>query len=120
MNHHTQYVGCLEINTPMKSLDFETRSQVAKECINRVCEAGGLKTMDKKRRQDKRICKMLSDKPNMENAGANVNLTITSSFLNLSVMETGEVRLRHSSQMFTQARGCKSMLVNLYHYYSPY
>lgn len=84
-------MGCLEINTPMKSLDFETRSQVAKECINRVCEAGGLKTMDKKRRPDKRICKMLSDKPNMENAGANVNLTITSSYLNLSVMETGEV-----------------------------
>ncbi|XP_074600614.1 SHC-adaptor protein isoform X2 [Brevipalpus obovatus] len=100
-----RYVGCLEINTPMKSLDFETRSQVAKECINRVCEAGGLKTMDKKRRQDKRICKMLLDKPNMENAGANVNLTITSSYLNLSVMETGEVIAKHEMPNISFASG---------------
>lgn len=34
---------------------------------------------------------MLAEKPNMDHAGANVNLTITSSYLNLVSMETGEV-----------------------------
>lgn len=85
-----KYVGCLEIFTSMKVLDFETRSQIAKECINRVCESAGLKTGDKKKKMDKRF-KMLSETPILENAGENVNLTITSSFLNLTVMETGKV-----------------------------
>ncbi len=49
----------------MKSLDFDTRSQIAKECINRVCESGGLKTPDKKRRPEKRITRMLAENPNM-------------------------------------------------------
>lgn len=49
----------------MKSLDFDTRSLIAKECINRVCEAARLKTVDKKRRTDKRILRMLADTPNM-------------------------------------------------------
>ena len=60
-----QYIGCLGVNTSMKSLDFDTRSLIAKECINRVCEAANLKTADKKRRTDKRIARMLADAPNM-------------------------------------------------------
>lgn len=74
----------------MKVLDFETRSQIAKECINRVCEAAGLKNYDKKKKIDKRFS-MLSNQPILENAGENVNLTINSSYLNLTVMETGKV-----------------------------
>lgn len=92
LDRTSQYVGCLEINTSMKVLDFETRSLIAKECINRVCEAAGLKTKDEKRhRSDRKFFRMLADKPIMLNAGSNVNLTISSSFLNLTVMETGEV-----------------------------
>jgi len=89
----------------MKSLEFETRSKIAKECINRVCEAGGLKTVDKKRRVDRNICKMLSDRPNMHNAGSNVNLTITSSYLNLTVMETGEIIAKHEMPNISFASG---------------
>jgi len=34
---------------------------------------------------------MLAEKPNMDYAGSNVNLVITSSYMVLSVMESGEV-----------------------------
>lgn len=34
---------------------------------------------------------MIAEKPNMDHAGANVNLTITSSYLNLVSMENGDV-----------------------------
>ncbi|XP_022249609.1 SHC-transforming protein 1-like isoform X2 [Limulus polyphemus] len=88
--YELRYVGCLEVNTSMKSLDFDTRSQIAKECINRVCEAAGLKTSDKKRKVDKRISRMLSQRPNLDYAGSNVNLIITSSCLSLIVIESGE------------------------------
>lgn len=47
-----RYIGCVEVKTSMKTLDFSTRSQVARECINRVCETAGLK-IQKKRRLDK-------------------------------------------------------------------
>ncbi|XP_013775445.1 SHC-transforming protein 1-like isoform X1 [Limulus polyphemus] len=100
-----RYVGCLEVNTSMKSLDFDTRSQIAKECINRVCEAAGLKTVDKKRKVDKRISRMLAEKPNMDFAGSNVNLTITSSYLSLIVMESGEVVVNHEMPNISFASG---------------
>ncbi|KAG8171743.1 hypothetical protein JTE90_008362, partial [Oedothorax gibbosus] len=41
-------------------------------------------------RIDKRITRMLAEKPNMDYAGSNVNLVITSSNMTLSVMESGE------------------------------
>lgn len=30
------YLGCIEVKTSMKSLDFDTRSAVAKECIKQL------------------------------------------------------------------------------------
>ena len=38
-----QYIGCVEVLTSMKVLDFDTRSAIAKECIHRVCEEAGVK-----------------------------------------------------------------------------
>lgn len=100
-----RYVGCLEVNTSMKTLDFETRSVIAKECINRVCESAGLKTVDKKRKVEKRVTRMLADKPNMDYAGSNINLTITSSYLNLTVMESGEIIANHEMPNISFASG---------------
>lgn len=62
-----------------------------RECINRVCEASGLKASDKKRRPDHNVCHMISSVPSMEKAGANVQLTITSLWLKLSDLDSGRV-----------------------------
>ncbi|GIY48708.1 SHC-transforming protein 1 [Caerostris extrusa] len=105
ISYGVRYIGCLEVNTSMKSLDFDTRSLIAKECINRLCEIAGLKTPDKKRKVDKRLLKMLAEKPNMDHAGANVNLTITSSYLNLVSMETGDVIAYHDMPKISFASG---------------
>ncbi|KFM71165.1 SHC-transforming protein 1, partial [Stegodyphus mimosarum] len=105
ITYGVRYIGCLEVNTSMKSLDFDTRSLIAKESINRLCEVAGLKTVDKKRKVDKRLLKMLADKPNMDHAGENVSLTITSSYLNLISMETGEVIAYHEMPKISFASG---------------
>lgn len=77
----------------MRSLDFETRSRIAKECIARVCRAAGLRDPDAAdRRPDARIVKMLAEQPDMSQTGADVALNITSATLNLTVIDTGEVR----------------------------
>lgn len=75
----------------MRTLDFEVRTQVAKESINRVCEAAGLKSANKKRKADKKIQCLLGDRPDLHNAGFNVRLTITTDALDV-VCEDGDRR----------------------------
>lgn len=103
-NFPFQYIGCLEIKTSMKLLDFQLRSQVAKECINRVCEAAGLKS-SKKRRCDKRIQQALSVEPNMDNAGTNVILRVSSKFLSLVNLENNECIAKHDMPKISFASG---------------
>ncbi|CAN8029659.1 unnamed protein product [Ixodes persulcatus] len=89
----------------MKCLDFDTRSLIAKECITRVCEAAGLKAVDKKRKVDRRLQRMLAERPNMDYAGSNVNLCVTSSSLKLSILETGQAIADHNMPNISFASG---------------
>ncbi|KAL5005069.1 hypothetical protein ScPMuIL_018525 [Solemya velum] len=90
-----RYIGCLEVKESMKSLDFDTRTQLAREAISRVSEAAGLKNASKKRKVDKKINRMLGIHPGMQYAGSNVNLTITTDSLSLMVMESGDIIANH-------------------------
>ncbi|KAL1420945.1 hypothetical protein MTO96_004313 [Rhipicephalus appendiculatus] len=96
VTYAVRYIGCLDVKMSMKSLDFDTRSLIAKECITRVCEAAGLRPVDKKRKVDRRLQRMLADRPNLDYAGSNVTLCVTSSNLTLAVKESGQVIADHS------------------------
>ena len=52
-------MGNLEINTSMKTLDFEARTAVAKECIHRLCGISGTRA---DRKSDPRINQMIGKK----------------------------------------------------------
>ncbi|XP_061164719.1 SHC-transforming protein 1-like [Saccostrea echinata] len=99
-----RYIGCIEVKESMRSLDFETRTALAREAINRVCEAAGLKTA-KKRKVDKKLTKMLGEKPILQYAGSNVNLTISTECLNLMIMESGEIIATHQMPGISFASG---------------
>ncbi|XP_022695099.1 SHC-transforming protein 1-like isoform X2 [Varroa jacobsoni] len=100
-----KYVGCLEVLTSMKSLDFDTRTLIAKECIVRVCESAGLRSADRKRKIDRRLNRVLAEKPIMEHAGANVSLRINSSSLSLTDLETNQSVASHSMPNISFASG---------------
>ncbi|XP_059155438.1 SHC-transforming protein 1-like isoform X2 [Physella acuta] len=100
-----RYIGCLEIKESMKSLDFETRTTIARESINRVAEAAGLKTASKRKKIDRKLAKMLGDNPHMQYAGANVNLTITTDSIILMIMESGEIIGDHPLHVVSFASG---------------
>lgn len=87
-------------------------SKFSRECINRVCEAASLKTL-KKRRCDKRIQQALSDKPKMENAGTNVTLRVSSKFLSLISLETGDIIAKHDMPKISFASGGDPVSVRL-------
>ncbi|XP_074099406.1 SHC-adaptor protein isoform X1 [Cotesia typhae] len=105
ITYAVKYIGCLEVYKSMKSLDFETRSCVAKKCINRVCEAAGLKTADKQRRVSRRVLNAIANKPYMEHAGDNINLTISSTSLTLTSLDTGQVIAKHAMPRISFASG---------------
>ena len=71
-----------------------------------MCEASGLRTAaDKKRRKmaDKKVIRMLGPSPpSMEKAGSNVQLTITSLWLKLSDLDSGDVS--HNKNIFKQIK----------------
>ncbi|XP_014234309.1 SHC-transforming protein 1 isoform X1 [Trichogramma pretiosum] len=105
VSYAVRYIGCVEVHSSMKSLDFETRSSVAKECINRVCEAAGLKSADKKRRVPRQVLRAIADKPDMKHAGSNINLAINSESLTLTNLETGQVIAKHDMPRISFASG---------------
>ncbi|CAG5117517.1 unnamed protein product [Candidula unifasciata] len=100
-----RYIGCLEIKESMKSLDFETRTAIARESIKKVAEAAGLKTASKQKKADRHLDKMLGNNPHMQYAGANINLTITTESINLMVMESGEIIAEHPLHVVSFASG---------------
>ncbi|EDW30192.1 GL22629 [Drosophila persimilis] len=97
---NVRYTGCVEVKTSMKSLDFETRTQLARECINRVCEAAGLKSAGKRR-----LCSFISDRPSMQHAGTNIIINVSSRALTLSNVESGEVIVNHNMPRISFASG---------------
>ncbi|KAL3867250.1 hypothetical protein ACJMK2_044466 [Sinanodonta woodiana] len=100
-----RYIGCLEVTESMRNLDFDTRTLLAREAINKVAEEAGLKSVNRRRKVDKKICKMLGDIPSMQYAGANVNLTITTECITLIIMESGELIANHGMQGISFASG---------------
>jgi len=105
INYAVRYIGCVEVNTSMKVLDFETRSAIAKECINRVCEAGGVSQSEGRRRGERKIQNMLGEMVSLSRAGTNVQLTITSLCLRLSDLDSGRVIHQHEMPNISFASG---------------
>lgn len=93
VNFFCKYIGCIEIFTSMKLLDFQSRSLVAKECISRVLDFANLKS-PKKRKVEKRVQQCVSTEACLEHSQVNVILNISSTCLELTNLETNEVVAR--------------------------
>jgi len=102
INYAVRYIGCVDVNTSMKVLDFETRSSIAKECISRVCEGGA---NNNRRRGEAKISSMLGERVTLSRASSNVQLTITSLCLKLSDLDTGRVLHQHEMPNISFASG---------------
>ncbi|XP_072038195.1 SHC-transforming protein 1-like isoform X2 [Amphiura filiformis] len=99
-----RYVGCLEVKQSMRTLPFEMRGQVTKEAIFRVCDAAGFR-YNRKKKAPKNIGKILADSPNIQFGAANVNLTISTASITLTIMETGKMIASHQMQGISFASG---------------
>uniref|UniRef100_A0A8C3G007 SHC-transforming protein 2 n=1 Tax=Chrysemys picta bellii TaxID=8478 RepID=A0A8C3G007_CHRPI len=91
------YMGCIEVLRSMRSLDFNTRTQVTREAINRLYEAvPGVKGAWKKKAPNKALFSILG-KNNLRFAGMSITVNISIDGLNLMIPTTRQVSAHPSA-----------------------
>uniref|UniRef100_A0A8C5U697 SHC adaptor protein 3 n=1 Tax=Malurus cyaneus samueli TaxID=2593467 RepID=A0A8C5U697_9PASS len=109
-----KYLGCIEVLRSMRSLDFSTRMQVAREAISRVCEAmPGAKRAFKKRKPPSKVLSSILGKSNLQFAGMSIMLNISTSSLNLMNPDTKQIIANHHMQSISFASGGDPVSISL-------
>uniref|UniRef100_A0A8B9GIE5 SHC adaptor protein 3 n=1 Tax=Amazona collaria TaxID=241587 RepID=A0A8B9GIE5_9PSIT len=101
-----KYLGCIEVLRSMRSLDFNTRTQIAREAISRICEAmPGAKGAFKKRKSASKVLCSILGKSNLQFAGMSIMLNISTTSLNLMTPDTKQIIANHHMQSISFASG---------------
>ncbi|KAM6033913.1 SHC-transforming protein 3 [Chlamydotis macqueenii] len=101
-----KYLGCIEVLRSMRSLDFNTRTQIAREAISCVCEAvPGAKGAFKKRKPPSKVLSSILGKSNLQFAGMSIMLNISTTSLNLMTPDTKQIIANHHMQSISFASG---------------
>uniref|UniRef100_A0A8C8BDC5 SHC adaptor protein 3 n=1 Tax=Otus sunia TaxID=257818 RepID=A0A8C8BDC5_9STRI len=101
-----KYLGCIEVLRSMRSLDFSTRTQIAREAISCVCEAvPGAKGAFKKRKPPSKVLSGILGKSNLQFAGMSIMLNISTTSLNLMTPDTKQIIANHHMQSISFASG---------------
>lgn len=105
--YNVKYVGRIGINESMKSLNFETRTQVARESIRRVAECAKLLVIPRrnKKQNEEQINQILNITCNTDYTGLNVALLINVQFLKVNHLETNDKFFQHTMQNISFACG---------------
>ncbi|XP_006876788.1 PREDICTED: SHC-transforming protein 2 [Chrysochloris asiatica] len=105
VSYIVRYMGCIEVLRSMRSLDFNTRTQVTREAINRLHEAvPGVRGSWKKKAPNKALASILG-KSNLRFAGMSIAVNISIDGLNLSVPATRQTIANHHMQSISFASG---------------
>uniref|UniRef100_A0A8C8XD20 SHC adaptor protein 3 n=1 Tax=Panthera leo TaxID=9689 RepID=A0A8C8XD20_PANLE len=101
-----KYLGCIEVLRSMRSLDFSTRTQITREAISRVCEAvPGAKGAFRKRKPPSKMLSSILGKSNLQFAGMNISLTVSTASLNLRTPDSKQIIANHHMQSISFASG---------------
>ncbi|XP_031948906.1 SHC-transforming protein 2 [Corvus moneduloides] len=105
VSYIVRYMGCIEVLRSMRSLDFNTRTQVTREAINRLYEAvPGVKGVWKKKAPNKALFSILG-KSNLHFAGMSIAVNISVDGLNLMIPTTRQIIANHHMQSISFASG---------------
>ncbi|XP_068090169.1 SHC-transforming protein 2 isoform X2 [Hyperolius riggenbachi] len=98
-------MGCIEVLRSMRSLDFNTRTQVTREAINRLYEAvPGVRGTWKKKAPNKALTSILG-RSNLRFAGISIAVNISIEGLNLSIPTSRQIIANHHMQAISFASG---------------
>ncbi|XP_061101289.1 SHC-transforming protein 1-like isoform X1 [Conger conger] len=106
MTYHIKYMGCLEVVQSMRMLDFETRTQVTREAISRLCEyVPGAKTATKRKKPASKGLSTILGKSNLQFSGMNIKLNISTDSLSLTTLDSQQTIAHHHMQAISFASG---------------
>ncbi|XP_078531768.1 SHC-transforming protein 3 [Lissotriton helveticus] len=106
VTYTVKYLGCIEVLRSMRSLDFNTRTQITREAISRVCEAvPGAKGAFKKRKPPSKILSSILGKSNLQFAGMSITLNISTNSLNMMTPDSKQIIANHHMQSISFASG---------------
>ncbi|XP_041840438.1 SHC-transforming protein 1-like isoform X2 [Melanotaenia boesemani] len=105
VHYHIKYMGSVEVIQSMRTLDFDTRMQVTREAMSRLCERTSAKTAVKNKRP---VCKGLSavlGQINLQFSGSRVILTVSTDSMTLVTASSLERIADHPMQAISFASG---------------
>ncbi|XP_037532212.1 SHC-transforming protein 1 [Nematolebias whitei] len=105
VSYNVRYMGCVEVLQSMRALDFNTRTQVTREAISVVCEAVPGAKGARRRKPAPRGLTSILGKSNLQFAGMTINLTISTSSLNLLASDCKQIIANHHMQSISFASG---------------
>ncbi|XP_041106215.1 SHC-transforming protein 3-like isoform X4 [Polyodon spathula] len=101
-----KYLGCIEVLRSMRSLDFNTRTQITSEAISWVCESvPGAKGAFRKKKPPSKALSSILGKSNLQFAGMSITLNISTSSLNLMTPDSKQIIANHHMQSISFASG---------------
>ncbi|XP_069767903.1 SHC-transforming protein 4-like isoform X3 [Narcine bancroftii] len=101
-----KYMGCVEVLRSMRSLDFNTRTQVTREAISRVCEADpNAKAAMRKRKPPNKELSPILGKRNLQFAGMKTLMCISTANLSLMIPDSKQVIIDHHMHSVSFASG---------------
>ncbi|XP_070819766.1 SHC-transforming protein 1-like isoform X2 [Chaetodon trifascialis] len=102
--HHIKYMGSVEVTQSMRTLNFDTRMQVTREAISRLCERTSAKTAVKAKRP---VCKALSavlGRIDLHFSGSRVILAVSTDSVTLIAASSLQIA-HHPMQAISFASG---------------
>ncbi|XP_061565551.1 SHC-transforming protein 1-like [Cololabis saira] len=105
VHHHIKYMGSVEVTQSMRTLDFDTRIQVTREAISRLCERTSMKTAVKNKRTPSKGLPAVLGKINMQFSGSRVILTVSTDSMTLITASSLQRIAHHPMQAISFASG---------------
>ncbi|XP_047219568.1 SHC-transforming protein 4-like [Girardinichthys multiradiatus] len=104
-HHHVKYMGSVEVIQSMRTLDFDTRMQVTREAISRLCERTSVKSLLNSKRSPCKGVSAVLGQINMQFSGNRAILTVYADSLTLITASTLQRIVNHPMQAISFASG---------------
>ncbi|XP_061607558.1 SHC-transforming protein 4-like [Phyllopteryx taeniolatus] len=104
VHHHIKYMGSVEVTRSMRTLDFDTRKQVTREAINRLCKRTAARSTDKATSPEHKHVSCVLGRSNLQFAGRRVILSVSADTLTLLAASSQRIT-QHSIQAISFASG---------------
>ncbi|XP_027870094.1 SHC-transforming protein 4 [Xiphophorus couchianus] len=105
VHHHVKYMGSVEVVQSMRTLDVDTRMQVTREAISRLCERTSVKSLLRTKRPPCKGVSAVLGQINMQFSGSRAILTVSTDSLSLITASNLQTIVNHPMQGISFASG---------------